>query len=84
MKMDILELLNNMHIKDDAGFSRDDVKQQAIGEIIRLRLSLERILLDVKFMIEQDMIPNHVLDDFAYQRALELMSPEILKVFNND
>jgi hypothetical protein len=58
--------------------------QQAIGEIIRLRLSLERILLDVKFMIEQDMIPNHVLDDFAYQRALELMSPEFLKVFNND
>ena len=84
MKMDILELLHNMHIKDDAGFSRDDVKQKAIEEIKRLKFSLESILLDVKFMIEQDMIPNHILDDFVYQRALELMSPEFLKVFNND
>lgn len=84
MMTDILELLSNMHITDDAGFSRSDVRQQAIGEIIRLRLSLESILLDVKFMTEQDMIPSHILDDFIYQRALELMSPEFLKEFNDE
>lgn len=81
---DIIELLSNMHITDDAGFSRCDVRQQAIGEIVRLRLSLESILLDVKFMIEKEMIPSHILDDFVYQRALELMSPEFLKEFNDE
>ena len=29
-------------------------------------------------------IPFDILDDFIYQEALELMSPEFLKVFNND
>lgn len=53
-------------------------------EVDRFRFCLERILLDVKFMIESDMIPNHILDDFIYQQALELMSPEFLKEFNND
>ena len=66
------------------GHSYDEVDQKVIEEIKRLKFSLESILLDVKFMIEQDMIPNHILDDFVYQRALELMSPEFLKVFNND
>lgn len=80
---DIVELLNNMNIKDDFGFPRDDVRQQVIGEIVRLRLSLERILLDVKFMVENDTIP-YVLDDFIYQQALELMTPEFMRKFNND
>ncbi len=84
MMTDILELLSNMHITDDGGFSRSDIRQQAIGEIVRLRLSLESILLDVKFMIEKEMIPSHILDDFIYQRALELMSPEFLKEFNDE
>jgi hypothetical protein len=53
-------------------------------EVDRLRVCLERILLDVKFMIESNIIPNHILDDFIYQEALELMSPEFLKEFNND
>lgn len=53
-------------------------------EVDRLRVCLERILLDVKFMIESNIIPNDILDDFIYQEALELMSPEFLKVFNND
>ena len=66
---DIVELLNDMNIKDDFGFPRDDVRQQVIGEIVRLRLSLERILLDVKFMIEKEMIPSHILDDFIYQQS---------------
>ena len=46
MKMDILELLHNMHIKDDAGFSRDDVKQKVIEEIKRLREDYNELRLD--------------------------------------
>ena len=72
-----------MSVKDDFGFIRNDVRDQVITEHNRLKLSLERILLDVKFMIESDMIPEHVLDDFIYQEALELMTPEFMKVFNN-
>ena len=53
-------------------------------EVDRLRVCLERILLDVKFMIESNIIPNDILVDFIYQEALELMSPEFLKEFNND
>jgi hypothetical protein len=53
-------------------------------EVDRLRVCLERILLDVKFMIESNIIPNDILDVFIYQEALELMSPEFLKEFNND
>jgi hypothetical protein len=53
-------------------------------EVDRLRVCLERILLDVKFMIESNIIPNDILDDFIYQEALELMSPEFLKELNND
>lgn len=49
----------------------------------RPRQSLERILLDLKFMYEDDMIP-YVFDDFIYQTALELMTPEFMKEFNND
>lgn len=82
--MSSFEILKNMSVKDDFGFIRNDVRDQAITEHNRLKLSLERILLDVKFMIESDMIPEHVLDDFIYQEALELMTSEFMKVFNND
>jgi hypothetical protein len=47
-----------------------------------LRQSLERILLDLKFMYEGDMIP-YVFDDFIYQTAFELMTPEFMEEFNN-
>lgn len=56
----------------------------AIKEIQKLRKSMERILLDIKFMIEQDVLPTHVLDDFIYQQAIEMMTPEFMKEFNND
>lgn len=36
----------------------------AAEEIQRLRSALERILLDVKFMIEEDVVPAHILDDY--------------------
>ena len=48
----------------------------------RLRQSLERVLLDLKFMYEGDMIP-YVFDDFIYQTAFELMTPEFMEEFNN-
>ena len=50
----------------------------------KLRLCLERVLLDVKFMTESDVLPPGILDDFIYQDALKLMSSEFLKEFNND
>lgn len=56
----------------------------AATEIVRLRSALERILLDVKFMTEKDVVPAHILDDFIYQEALSLMSDDFLKEFNND
>lgn len=84
MKTDIADVLKNMNVKDDFGFSRNDVRDQAVTELKRLRGSLERVLLDVKFMIEDDLIRESILDDVIYQQALELMTPEFLKEFNND
>ena len=81
---DIINVLKNMSVKDDFGFIRNDVRDQAVTELKQLRSSLERVLLDVKFMIEIDMIPNNVLNDIVYQQALELMTPEFMKEFNND
>lgn len=78
------DILKNMNVKDDSGFIRNDIRDQAITEHNRLKSSFERILLDIKFMIESDIIPEYILDDIIYQRALELMSPEFMKVFNNE
>ena len=84
MKTDIVDILKNMNVKDDFGFIRNDVRDQAVTELKQLRSSLERVLLDVKFMIEEDLIHDSILDDFIYQQALELMTPEFMKEFNND
>ena len=81
---DIVDVLKNMSVKDDFGFIRNDVRNQAVKELKQLRSSLERVLLDVKFMIEIDMVPNNVLNDVVYQEALELMTPEFMEKFNND
>lgn len=81
---DIADVLKNMNVKDSFGYHRDDVRDQAVTELKRLRGSLERVLLDVKFMIEDDLIRESILDDVIYQQALELMTPEFLKEFNND
>ena len=81
---DIVDVLKNMSVKDDFGFIRNDVRDQAVKELKQLRSSLERVLLDVKFMIEDDLIRDSILDDFIYQEALELMTPEFMKEFNND
>ena len=81
---DIVDVLKNMSVKDDFGFIRNDVRDQAVKELKQLRSSLERVLLDVKFMIEEDLIRDGILDDFIYQEALELMTPEFMKEFNND
>lgn len=80
----IVDVLKNMSVKDDFGFIRNDVRDQAVKELKQLRSSLERVLLDVKFMIEEDLIRDSILDDFVYQEALELMTPEFMKEFNND
>ena len=66
------------------GFIRNDVRDQAVTELKQLRSYLERVLLDIKFMIEEDLIRDSILDDFIYQEALELMTPEFIKEFNND
>ena len=84
MKTDVVDVLKNMSVKDDFGFIRNDVRDQAVKELKQLRSSLERVLLDVKFMIEEDLIRDGILDDFIYQEALELMTPEFMKEFNND
>jgi len=80
----IVNVLKNMNVKDDFGFIRNDVRDQAVKELKQLRSSLEKVLLDVKFMIEEDLIRESILDDFVYQEALELMTPEFMKEFNND
>jgi len=50
----------------------------------RLRQCLERVLLDIKFMTETNLLPAYILDDYIYQTALSLMTSEFLKEFNND
>jgi hypothetical protein len=50
----------------------------------KLRKLLERILLDIKFMTEQGVLPKSVLDDYIYQTALDFMTPEFMKEFNNE
>jgi hypothetical protein len=49
-----------------------------------LRKLLERILLDIKFMTEQGVLPETVLDDYIYQTALDFMTPEFMKIFNGE
>lgn len=48
----------------------------------RLRGALERVLLDLKFMTEEGLIPHHIFDDIIYQQALELMTSDFMKEFN--
>ena len=43
---DIIELLKNMNVKDDSGFDRNDVKNQAIETIQNLRQALHTIGYD--------------------------------------
>lgn len=43
---DIIELLKNMNVKDDGGFDRNDVKNQAIETIQNLRQALHTIGYD--------------------------------------
>ena len=64
---------------------------EAADEIERLRKSesdlrkcLERVLLDVKFMVEDSIIPNDVTNDYIYHSALSLMTEDFMKKFNND
>ena len=49
-----------------------------------LRSCFERVLLDIKFMTENDIIPDHILDDMIYQNSFELMTEEFMKEFNNE
>jgi len=65
-------------------YTEANCANDAIKEIQKLRKTMERILLDIKFMTEQDVLPTHVLDDFIYQEAIEMMTSEFMKVFNND
>lgn len=44
--IDIIELLKNMNVKDDGGFDRNDVKNQAIETIQNLRQALHTIGYD--------------------------------------
>ena len=57
---------------------------ESADEIERLRHSLERVLLDIKFMTESDVLPAHILDDVIYQNALERMTKDFLKEFNGE
>lgn len=43
---DIIELLKNMNVKDDFGFCRNDVRDQAIETIEKLRSALHKIGYD--------------------------------------
>lgn len=44
-----------------------------------LRYSFEKVLMDIKFIIEK----NRVFDDHIYQSAFKLMTDEFMKEFNN-
>jgi hypothetical protein len=43
---DIVKTLRNMKVVDDGGFVRNDIKDQTIDEIVRLRKALRRIGFD--------------------------------------
>lgn len=80
---DLVEIFKSMRVVGDDGFERSEIKNLVVSDLTLLRNSLERILLDIKFMSEANMIPNHIFDDVIYQDALNIMNPQFLKVFNN-
>ena len=61
-----------------------DVCTTDATEIEKLRKTMERILLDIKVMTEHDVLPTHVLSDFIYQEAIDMMTPEFRKEFENE
>ena len=72
-------------------YTEEKCAYDAIDEIERLRKvesdlrsCFERVLLDIKFMTENDIIPDHILDDMIYQNSFELMTEEFMKEFNNE
>lgn len=56
----------------------------AIAEIERLRRALEDILLDIKFLTEDDILPDTMFSDIIYQRALKLMTDDFMKKFKGE
>lgn len=62
------------------------IMEEAADEIERLRkseqdlrYSFEKVLMDIKFIIEK----NRVFDDHIYQSAFKLMTDEFMEEFNN-
>ena len=86
MVTNIVDRLKGYAEANDAtgAYTEANCANDAIKEIKKLRTTMEKILLDIKFMTEEDVLPAHIFDDFIYQEALELMSPEFMKEFNND
>ena len=54
------------------------------NENAELRRALEAILLDIKFLTEDDILPDTMFSDTIYQRALKLMTDDFMKKFNGE
>lgn len=53
-------------------------------EIELFRCALEDILLDIKFLTEDDILPDTMFSDIIYQRALKLMTDDFMKKFKGE
>lgn len=53
-------------------------------EIELFRCALEDILLDIKFLTEDDILPDTMFSDTIYQRALKLMTDDFMKKFKGE
>ena len=54
------------------------------NENAELRRALEDILLDIKFLTEDDILPDTMFSDTIYQRALKLMTDDFMKKFKGE
>ena len=65
-------------------YTEANCANDAIREIEKHVMTLDRIMLDLKFMTEQGYLPKTVLKDFIYQEAVYMMTPEFRKEFENE
>jgi enamine deaminase RidA (YjgF/YER057c/UK114 family) len=77
---DIIELLKNMNVKDDGGFDRNDVKNQAIETIQNLRQALHTIGYDyVELSYEKVQWLYHDHMKIAKEAYINSFPPELEK-----
>ena len=88
MKTDIVDVLKNMNVKDDFGFIRNDVRDQAVETIEKLRAALRKIGYDYVELsydkIEYFYREHMMIARKAYQESFPEQEPIEKKPLDNN